>query len=119
MLLAGGLAMIFLATSYQLIDVWGATVSRRRAWAMPFVGYGVNAITVFFLSGLIPRVMNMIKIAQPNGTELGLKEVLYQAGFVPFFADPRNASLAGAVTFVVIWGVILWFMYRNEVIIKV
>ena len=118
-LLAGGLAMIFLATSYQLIDVWGATVSRRRVWAMPFVAYGVNAITVFFLSGLIPRVMNMIKLPQANGKELGLKEVLYQAGFVPFFADPRNASLAGAVTFVAIWGVILWFMYRNDVIIKV
>ena len=118
-LLAGGLAMIFLATSYQLIDVWGGVATRRRAWTTPFVAYGVNAITVFFLSGLIPRVMNMIKLPQPDGTELGSREVLYQAGFAPYFADPRNASLAGAVTFVVIWGIILWFMYRNEVIIKV
>ncbi len=118
-LLAGGLAMIFLAVCYQLIDVWGASVARRRVWAMPFVAYGVNAITVFFLSGLIPRVMNMIKLPQPDGSELGLKEVLYQTAFVPYFADPRNASLAGAVTFVVIWGVILWWMYRKNVIIKV
>ncbi len=118
-LLAAGLAMIFLATAYQLIDVWGAAATRRRAWAMPFVGYGVNAITVFFLSGLIPRVMNMIKLPQPDGTELGLKEVLYQTAFVPYFSDPRNASLAGAVTFVGIWGVILWWMYRADVIIKV
>jgi predicted acyltransferase len=118
-LLAGGLAMIFLATCYQMIDVWGANNSRRRAWAMPFVAYGVNAIAVFFLSGLIPRVMNMIKLPQPDGSTLGLKEVLYQAGFVPYFADPRNASLAGALTFVAIWGVILWLMYRAAVIIKV
>lgn len=118
-LLAGGLAMIFLATCYQLIDVWGAAVTNGRAWAMPFVAYGVNAITVFFLSGLIPRVMNMIKLPRPDGSESGLKEVLYQTAFVPYFGDPRNASLAGAITFVAIWGVILWWMYRKDVIIKV
>lgn len=113
-LLAGGLAMIGLATCYYLIDVLG-----YRTWSKPFVAYGVNAITVFFLSGLIPRILNMIHVTTPDGKELGAKEWMYQTFFVPYFAEPINASLAGALTFVLIWLGILWVMYRKGIIIKV
>ncbi len=113
-LLAGGLAMLGLATSYFLIDILG-----YKRWATLPVAFGVNAITVFFLSGLIPRIMNMIHLAKPGGVEIGVKEWLYQTAIAPFFSDPRNASLAGALTFVGIWAVILWLMWRKKVIIKV
>ena len=113
-LLAGGLAMLGLALCYWLIDV----KSNRRG-VLPFVAFGVNAITVFFLSGLIPRIMNLIKVTKPDGIQTGLREYLYRTFITPPFADPRNASLAGALTFVLIWFVILWVMYRKNVIIKV
>jgi predicted acyltransferase len=113
-LLAGGLAMLGLALCYWLIDV-----QRYKNGVLPFVAFGVNAITVFFLSGLIPRMMNLIHVSQPNGTEVGLKEYLYQTFIAPPFADPKNASLAGALTFVLIWFGILWWMYRKNVLIKV
>lgn len=113
-LLAGGLAMLGLALSYWLIDVM-----RYRKGVLPFVAFGVNAITVFFLSGLIPRIMNLIHVTRPDGTELGLKEYLYRGFIAPHFSDPINASLAGALTFVMIWFGILWWMYRKNVIIKV
>jgi len=118
-LLAGGLAMLGLATSYWFIDVVGVDKPAYRRWSLPFVGYGVNAITVFFLSGLIPRIMALIKVSGPDGSEMGLKDYLYQSLIVPWFTDPINASLAGALTFIVIWGVILWIMYRKNIIIKV
>ncbi|MBC8155472.1 MAG: DUF1624 domain-containing protein [Bacteroidetes bacterium] len=113
-LLAAGLAMLGLATCYWLIDVQG----RRRGTGVG-VAFGVNAITVFFLSGLIPRVMNLIRVTRPDGTETNARQWLYETFFVPYFADPRNASLAGAVTFVLIWAVILGWMHRKNVIIKV
>ena len=113
-LLAGGLAMLGLALCYWLIDV-----QNYRRGVLPFVAFGVNAITVFFLSGMIPRIMNLIHIPQPDGTEIGSKEYLYRTFIAPPFADPKNASLAGALTFVLIWFVILWWMYRKNVIIKV
>ncbi|AKD58131.1 acyltransferase family protein [Spirosoma radiotolerans] len=113
-LLAGGLAMLGLALCYWLIDVQG-----YRRGVLPFVAFGVNAITVFFLSGLIPRIMNLIRITQPDGTEIGSKEYLYRTFIAPPFADPKDASLAGALTFVLIWFGILWWMYRKNVIIKV
>jgi predicted acyltransferase len=113
-LLAGGLAMIGLAIFYWLIDANG-----YRRWALPLVAFGVNAITVFFLSGLIPRIMNLIHVTKADGTEVGLKDYLYRTFIAPLFADPTNASLAGALTFVLIWAGILWWLYRKNVIIKV
>lgn len=113
-LVAAGLAMLGLATCYWLIDVQG----RRRGTGF-FVAFGVNAITVFFLSGLIPRIMNMIHVTRPDGTEVGAKEWLYQTFFVPWFISPYNASLAGALTFVLIWAAIAGWMYRKNIIIKV
>lgn len=117
-LLAGGLAMLVLALCYWLID--GQAEAQHYRWAiLPFVAFGVNAITVFFLSGLIPRIMNLIHVAKPDGTEVGLKDYLYRTFIAVPFTDPTNASLAGALTFVLIWFGILWWLYRKNVIIKV
>ena len=111
-LFSGGLAAIGLALCYWLIDVKG-----YQKFTKPFVIYGVNAITVFFGSGLIPRILNLIKV-DLNGKEVGAKVWLYETYFTPHFS-PYNASLAGAITFVLIWLLILWMMYRKNIIIKI
>lgn len=118
-LLAGGLAMLGLATCYWLIDVVGQERPIHRRWSLPFVAYGVNAITVFFMSGLIPRILNLIKVQSADGSEISSQQYLYQSFIAPWFTNPYNASLAGALTFVLIWFVILWLMYRRNIIIKV
>ncbi len=112
-LYTGGLATLGLGLSYWLIDVQG-----YKKGTTPFVVYGVNAITVFFLSGLIPRILNMIKVTMPDGSQAGAKEWMYQTFFTPYLS-PINASLAGAITFILIWLVILWWMYSRKIIIKV
>ena len=63
--------------------------------------------------------MSLLNVTGPSGSPVSLKEYLYQTFIAPPFADPRMASLAGALTFVLIWFVILWAMYRKGVIIKV
>lgn len=112
-LYTGGLATMGLALCYWLIDVQG-----YKKGTKPFVVYGVNAITVFFLSGLIPRILNLIKVTMPDGSKISSREWVYQTYFTPYFA-PVNASLAGAIAFVLIWMVILWWMYNRKIIIKV
>ena len=112
-LYAGGLATIGLALCYWLIDVQG-----YKKGTKPFVVYGVNAITVFFLSGLIPRILTMIKVNMPDGSTVNSREWMYETFFSPYFS-PINASLAGAVTFILIWLGILWMMYNKKIIIKV
>ena len=113
-LLSGGLAMCGLAIFYYLIDV-----RKGARWTSVLVAFGVNAITVFFLSGLIPRIMSLIQLPNPEGGTWGLKEYLYNGFIAPSFSDPKLASLAGALTFVAIWAIILWIMYRRRIIIKV
>lgn len=113
-LLAGGLAMLGLALFYWLVDV-----KQYRRGVLPLVAFGVNAITVFFLSGLIPRILGMIKVAGADGSNVSLQTYLYRQFIAPPFSDPRNASLAGALAFVLIWFGVLWWLYRKNVIIKV
>lgn len=112
-LFTGGLATVVLSVSYWIIDV-----NNYNRFTKPFVVYGVNAITVFFLSGLIPRILNMIKVSRPDGSETGAQNWLYETFFTPYFS-PVNASLAWAITFVLFWLVILWVMYNRKIIIKV
>lgn len=112
-LYTGGLATIGLALSYWIIDV-----NQYNRFTKPFVVYGVNAITVFFLTGLTPRLFNMIKIETADGDKMGALSWFYQHFFPPYFS-PVNASLAYAIVFILFWYVILWIMYKKNIIIKV
>jgi predicted acyltransferase len=112
-LFSGGLGIMLLAFSYWIIDIKSYTIITP-----PFIVYGVNAITVFFLSGLLPRLLNMIQIANSDGGRMGLQSWLYSNYFKPHFS-PVNASLAWAIAFNIFWFIILWIMYRRKIIIKV
>ena len=114
---AAGIALMILGALYFVIDVLEFDI-----WIKPFVIFGVNPMLVFFFSGIIPRVLNMIKIAQPGNLEnpeAGLVAWLYSHLITPFFTAPKNASLAGALTYLVIWFVILVLFDRKKIIIKV
>ncbi|MBE9600506.1 DUF5009 domain-containing protein [Pedobacter sp. MC2016-24] len=111
-LYTGGLATIILALSYWIIDI-----QKYNRFTKPFVVYGVNAITVFFLSGLIPRIMRMFDVTAADSTQVSLQTWLY-SGFTAHLS-PINASLAWAITFILFWLVILWVMYNKKIIIKV
>lgn len=112
-LYAGGLASVALALCYWIIDVQG-----YKKFTTPFVIYGVNAITVFFLSGFIPRLLNFILITKPDGNKIGLLAYAYNTYYAPYFS-PINASLMWAISFVLAFYVLLWFMYKKNIIIKV
>lgn len=84
-----------------------------RYWK-PVLIFGMNPMLVFFFSGIIPRVLGMIKI----GDE-GLTSWIYSHGIEPLFADKMNASLAGAVIYVLIWAVILYFFDTRKRYYKV
>jgi predicted acyltransferase len=111
-LYSSGWAMIGLAVSYWLIDVQG-----YRKLIKPFVVYGVNAITVFFLSVLIKRVARMIDVHGKDSTSNGW-DYLYQTFFEPFF-NPYTASLAFAIVLVAGWMAVLWWMYNKRIIVKI
>ncbi|WP_421945711.1 acyltransferase family protein [Pedobacter sp.] len=112
-LYTGGLASVALALCYWIIDVQG-----YKKFTTPFVVYGVNAITVFFLAGLMPRVLNMIQVTKPDGTKTGILVRFYETCYTPYFS-PINASLVWAITYVLGFYVLLYIMYKKNIIIKV
>ncbi|EHQ26358.1 acyltransferase family protein [Mucilaginibacter paludis] len=109
-LYAGGLATLGLTLFYWIIDVQG-----YKKFTKPFVVYGVNAITVFCFSSIIVRTLNLIHVTEKQVT---LSQYLYQTLFTPYLS-PINASLAWAVSFNLFWLVILWWMYKKKIILKV
>jgi predicted acyltransferase len=112
-LYANGMALHFLAMCYWFIDVKGYTW-----WTKPFIVYGVNAITVFFLSGIVARLLTLIKVTGAEGTEITLKTYLYSTFFTPYFS-PINASLAWALVYVIIWLGLMWILYAKKIFIKI
>jgi len=108
-----GWALVCLGVFYWLIDVKGYS-----RWAMPFVIYGMNAIAVFVLSGLIGKTLWLIKVSQPDGSNIALQAYIFQNIFVPL-ASPINASLLYAIAFVLVMFLIAWVMWRKRWFIKV
>jgi predicted acyltransferase len=112
-LYANGMALHFLAMCYWFIDVKGYTW-----WTKPFIVYGVNAITVFFLSGIMARLLTLIMVTGPEGNEVTLKTYLYSSYFAPYFS-PLNASLAWALVYVLLWLGLMWILYAKKIFIKI
>lgn len=108
-----GQAFCALALCYWVIDVRGS-----RWWTYPFVVYGVNAITVFVLSGLLAKTLILIKVPGPEGTPIALQSWLFQNVFLAV-AEPLNASLLYALTWIAAWFLILAWMYKKKIIVKV
>jgi len=108
-----GMALHFFALCYWFIDIKGVTW-----WTKPFVVYGVNAITVFFLSGIVARSMGLIKVLNAAGESVSLQSFLYQKYFLSWLA-PLHASLAWAITFVLVMLGLMWILYAKKIFIKV
>jgi predicted acyltransferase len=106
------MACHFLAMCHWLIDVKG-----QRWWTRPFVIYGMNAIAAFFLSGITARMLNLIKVAGPDGSPIALKTYLYTS-FYTSWLSPINASLLFAITFVLFFLGIMAILYQRRIFIK-
>lgn len=111
----GGLAIVFFAVCFWVVDVqkWG------RWWTTPPLVYGTNSITVFFLSGLMARLLGLFQVAGCDGAAVSLKTWLYEGWYTPLFIDPVNASLAWAISYVVLWLGLMWILYAKKIFIKV
>ena len=108
-----GLALVTLASCFWIIDVKGWS-----SWSKPFEIYGQNAITVFFLAGIIGRLTVLIKFHGADGTMMTFKTWYYQLFFVPI-GDPMIASFAHSIAFILGLYLIAYVMHRMNWIIKV
>lgn len=108
-----GTASILLGVSYWVVDVRG-----WRAWTKPFVILGSNAITLFVVSALLVKTLAIIHVTGPDGSSISISRYAYLTYFVPI-ASPKNASLLYALANLAVLFVLLAWLYRRRIFLKV
>ncbi|MHB8839016.1 MAG: acyltransferase family protein [Gemmatimonadaceae bacterium] len=108
-----GMAAVSIATITWIIDVQGVTW-----WTRPLVIYGVNPLVAFAGSGLMARIIYSLWKVEVDGKPIAVQAVVYKSVFLTWL-EPRNASLAFAICFVLFWYAILAVLYRRNLILKV
>ncbi|MFL5488067.1 MAG: acyltransferase family protein [Gemmatimonadaceae bacterium] len=112
-LFTAGMACVALATIMWLVDQHDV-----RWWTKPFVVYGVNPIVAFVGSGVLARCLYTLWHVDLNGRSVSVVEAVYQTALLPWL-PPRVASLAFAISFVLLWYGILLVLYRRKIFLKV
>ena len=108
-----GMACVIFGFCYWLADVKG-----YKRWAMPFAIYGMNAIAVYVLAGLLAKTLGVIRIAGNDGTSLTLGRFIFDRIYAPL-ASPINASLLYALTYVLLFFAVSYVMFRRRWFVKV
>jgi len=81
--------------------------------AQPFVVFGVNPLVAFVGSGLMARLLGLIKV---GGVSLQARS--YRTFFKPYF-EPQVASFLWALAFVLVWFGLLAILYRKRIFVRV
>ncbi|HSM85984.1 MAG TPA: heparan-alpha-glucosaminide N-acetyltransferase domain-containing protein [Candidatus Limnocylindrales bacterium] len=121
-LFTAGAACVTLALCWWLIEMRG-----WRLWSRPFLWLGSNAILAYALSTFVGKLGSVIKItsgkiasanAAGAGHAIEVQTWVYQHWFAPL-AQPRNASLAFAISYLALWTLLAWGLYRKKIFVKV
>ncbi len=113
--MAGWACLVF-GVFYWLLDAMPLPMQRERIarWMKPCIVLGMNALFIFALSGLVARIISLVKL----DSSLTLKGAL----FAPIQASglaPVNASLVFAIGFVAVMYAIAWAMWKKHWFVKV
>lgn len=111
-LFTSGAALILFGICYGVLDVL-----KMKKWSIPFVILGMNAITVYVGSGILVRLLGLVKISEGNN-HIPLKTFIFKHLLAPW-AGPFNGSLIYPMLILLVcWG-ILFFLYKKNIFIKI
>jgi predicted acyltransferase len=108
-----------LATAGLGLCVWAFEQKGWIRWAHPLQVYGVNALLVFVGSGLLGRVVGSLWKVQVDGKEVAVKEWFFANCLLAPIGDPRLASLAFGIVWILGWYAVLAFLFRRGLVWKV
>jgi len=111
--LTAGLALIFLAVCYWLVDI-----KQWKRWATPFVVFGVNSIAAYVFAEFVAHLLYGFSVRTADGDVQTWQDWIYRHAFAPL-GSPANASLLYALTFVAICWVAMWVLYRKRIFLKI
>ena len=110
-LYTAGIATFFLAIFIYFIDIKNF---KKPFW--PLMIFGTNSIFVFIGSGLWVKTIININFSF-NGNEISGYNYLYRSLFHPL-AGNINGSLLFALSHVLVWWLILYWLYRKKIFFK-
>jgi predicted acyltransferase len=112
---AGWAAMVF-AFFYWLLDAMPYVPLRTWAStaALPLVIFGMNALFIFALSGLVAKMLGFIQVAPGVSLKAWLYAPVQMWGWTPV-----NTSLAFALLFTGTMFIVAWAMWRKRWFVKV
>jgi predicted acyltransferase len=108
-MLGAGTAALVLATCHWILDVRG-----WRQWSKPFVAFGRNPLAAYFLSVGLDSILTRSAVGEGASLKSELYYRLFAASLQPC-CGADVASLAYAVAYVVLWGVVLGEMHRRRI----
>jgi predicted acyltransferase len=86
--------------------------------------FGKNPLFIFVLSGVLPRLLGLIRI--PNGLNAEGKQIyltpfgwFYEHICKPVSANLNNGSLLYALCMILMYWLIVWWMDRKKIYVKV
>ncbi len=113
-LFTAGMASVVLATCLWVIDV-----CQLRRWTFPFVVYGMNPMLAFLGSGLMARLtVSVLTVDAGDGTRRSVQGLVFDTVYASWL-PMREASFAYALSFVVLWFLILWATWKRGFVLKV
>lgn len=116
-----GLALIILSVMIYLIEFKNS----KGAWSRFFDVFGKNALFIFALSGILPRLLGLIRITTGYNTE---GKALYTNPFGWFYEHackpifpslPNIGSLIYALCFIAMMWFFAWLLDKKKIYIKV
>lgn len=116
-----GMALIILGVLIYLIEF-----KKYEGWLSRFFDvFGKNALFIFMLSGLLPRIWGLIRIANGVGADGKPKYYnpwnwLYDHCFkwiIP--SEPRFGSMIQSVCFIMFMWLLVWWLDKKKIYIKV
>lgn len=115
-----GLALMILSVLIYVIEFR----NYRGGWSRFFDVFGKNALFIFIMSSVVPRLLSLIRIPgaiNPTGlrNRIGPFEWFYEYICKPIFADERMASLLYALCFITMMWFFAWLLHRKKLYIRV
>ena len=107
-LLAQGFACLILAVTVVITDHL-----KWRKGTKPLIVFGMNAIALFVLSGIVARIFLMVRV-----DDISLKTWLYQ-WFTMIPVAEKTQSLLFAISFLILMYLPLYWMYQRKYFWKV
>jgi predicted acyltransferase len=78
----------------------------------------LQRIALFVGTGLMAKLLGLIKASRVDGTRIALKTWIYDKFFLSW-APPYPASLMFAIGFILLWLGLMWILYNRKIFIKV